>query len=306
MPAQRVPGVPSAPRGRSRQPMASTMAPASKICTPVSRRDARSRGDRPSTDEHGGIASESRCPAPARTVNVPLGVFGAGQLLLEAVQAEAVMDALAQNAAGACAHVPAPADCRCPSSRAAMAAARPAGPAPITSTSTHCTAVVPAASCQSPPSALPGWCRPAGGCFPPHLVTSRHGDVQLLGEDLRHARAAEAALAAAHARTGAALDRRQCVRAPTGRRIAVADLRLGDGLTAAHHACRSRGSFCTDGLALLQSSWHRRAWARGWARAIQSAFFRQAAFPRRSDFTSISAMAGADVTGRDFQCPRFR
>ena len=36
----------------------------------------------------------------AGTVNVPLRIFGAGQLLLEAVQTEAVMDTLAQNAAG--------------------------------------------------------------------------------------------------------------------------------------------------------------------------------------------------------------
>ena len=35
-----------------------------------------------------------------RPVNVALGIFGTGELLLEAMQAEAVMDALAKNTAG--------------------------------------------------------------------------------------------------------------------------------------------------------------------------------------------------------------
>ena len=48
--------------------------------------------------EHGGAAAHLDAHL-LHAIDVALGIFGAGQLLLEAVQAEAVMDTLAQNAA---------------------------------------------------------------------------------------------------------------------------------------------------------------------------------------------------------------
>ena len=67
---------------------------------------------------------------------------------------------------------------------------------------------------------------------PPHLVISLCSTCQLPRQDLHHARAAEARLAAAHARAGAALDTVQALCAE--RTVdGVEDLALRDLLTAA-------------------------------------------------------------------------
>ena len=49
--------------------------------------------------QHGRVALDFDAQL-ARLVDIALRVFGAGELFLEAVQAKAVMDALAQDAAG--------------------------------------------------------------------------------------------------------------------------------------------------------------------------------------------------------------
>jgi hypothetical protein len=67
-------------------------------------------------------------------LEVALGVLGAGQLLLEVVQAEAVVDALLQDAAGLALAVDDQHALRA-RFRAPSAAARPAGPPPTTTTS---------------------------------------------------------------------------------------------------------------------------------------------------------------------------
>ena len=100
-PAGRVPGIRMAPRVRSRQPIARTTAPR------VDRRDAVALAHHahavaavavePDAGDVG--AGDEVDVAVDRLLEEALGVLGAGQLLLEVVQAEAGVDALQEDAA---------------------------------------------------------------------------------------------------------------------------------------------------------------------------------------------------------------
>src|SRR5699024_7999147 len=104
----------------------------------------------------------------------------------------------------------------------------PAGPPPITISSYIVCTAFPAARFAAH--------HPRAGLLEQHFLG---GDAQLARDDGLHARAAEAALAAAHAGVAAALDavhRRRGHRAAQRRR----DLALGDALAPADHAAVAR------------------------------------------------------------------
>ena len=181
-------------------------------------------------------------------------VFGPGELFAEVVQAEAVVDALAQDAArGGVALQDDDARVRprlARRDRGGEAGGTAADDGDVADVAIVGSQVAGRRSQVGPLAVAVGfrtWDLGLGTCDPrradhearaPSVLRQRGERAgELAGEDLHHAGRAEAALAAAHASAGAALDGvERCRAAADG----VDDLRLGDGLAPADDATVER------------------------------------------------------------------